>query len=237
MSSAKPSQQLVERILKADDFIKYLWMANAGALNLGNIWCFDYAVSHLSSSAPIVEIGSFCGLSANIITYLKLKYGVHNRLICSEPWNFEEDEINPYLSHHPYIKKTAYKQFIKASFIQNTRFFSSHDLPFAIELTSDNFFAAWEQEKSLQDVFSRQIQLGGSISFAYIDGNHAYEFAWRDFQNVDRFLEVGGFILFDDSADGSDWEVCQVVAEVASNPRYEIVKKNPNYFFKKINNN
>jgi hypothetical protein len=59
----------------SDWFINWLCYANAGLLNKGNIWCFDYAISHLQSEARIVEIGSFCGLSTNIITYLKLKPG------------------------------------------------------------------------------------------------------------------------------------------------------------------
>ena len=75
--------------------------------------------------------------------------------------------------------------------------------------------------------------LGGPISFCFIDGNHAYEYAKRDFEDADEFLERGGFILFDDSSDGSGWEVCEVVKEVAALDRYELVIKNPNYFFRK----
>lgn len=43
----------------------------------------------------------------------------------------------------------------------------------------------------------------------------------------------GGFILFDESATGSDWEVCRVVQEVAETGRYELVARNPNWFFRK----
>jgi len=140
------------------------------------------------------------------------------------------------LAGHPYIQRQDYKEFVKSSFIKNVSFFSQNDLPFAIESDSDNFFAQWSSEEYVKDVFGRNIQLGGSISLAYIDGNHSYEFAQRDFANVDNFLEVGGFILFDDSADGSGWEVCQVVAEVSNTGRYQLIKKSPNYFFKKLKN-
>jgi hypothetical protein len=77
------------------------------------------------------------------------------------------------------------------------------------------------------------VTFGGPIAFAYIDGNHAYDFARRDFENTDRFLVPGGFILFDDSADGSEFEVTRVVQEVLNSDAYEIVAKNPNYLLRK----
>ena len=103
-----------------------------------------------------------------------------------------------------------------------------------VELTSDEFFAAWAAGRSTRDVFGRPTALGGPIAFAYVDGNHAYEFARRDFENVDRFLQVGGFVLFDDSADGSHWEVTRVVAEVKRMANYRVVAKNPNYLFQRV---
>ena len=83
-------------------------------------------------------------------------------------------------------------------------------------------------------VFERNITLGGSISFAFIDGNHSYDFAKRDFENTDKFLEPGGFILFDDSADNCTFECRHLMKEIEVNPNYEMVVKNPNYLFKKI---
>ena len=92
----------------------------------------------------------------------------------------------------------------------------------------------WSSKKEMIDVLGRSIKLGGKIAFAYIDGNHKYMFVRRDFENVDKCLEKGGFILFDDSSDNSDWEVKKVIKEVKSTGRYEVVIKNPNYLFKKI---
>jgi hypothetical protein len=53
----------------SDDYINWLSFANSGMLHRGNLYCFDYAIEHLPTEAPIIEIGSFCGLSANVITY------------------------------------------------------------------------------------------------------------------------------------------------------------------------
>ncbi|WP_264320280.1 class I SAM-dependent methyltransferase [Zarconia navalis] len=182
----------------------------------------------------MIEIGSFCGLSTNLISYFKLKKNVKNKLFCSDAWNFEGAEKKDFLGGHPYLKHSDYKEFVRESFIRNVKFFSGQDLPYAIELFSDDFFAEWIHGSQLTDIFGRSIQLGGSISFAFIDGNHQYDFVRRDFYNVDRLLEVGGFLLFDDSADGTQWEVKQVITEVLESERYELVKKNPNYFFKKL---
>ncbi|MBE9040024.1 class I SAM-dependent methyltransferase [Oscillatoriales cyanobacterium LEGE 11467] len=173
-------------------------------------------------------------MSTNLISYFKLKKNVKNKLFCSDAWNFEGAEKKDFLGGHPYLKHSDYKEFVRESFIRNVKFFSGQDLPYAIELFSDDFFAEWIHGSQLTDIFGRSIQLGGSISFAFIDGNHQYDFVRRDFYNVDRLLEVGGFLLFDDSADGTQWEVKQVITEVLESERYELVKKNPNYFFKKL---
>ena len=218
----------------SDNFIKWLFRANSGMFEKGNLWCFDYAISHLPSSSPIVEIGPFCGLSTNLISYFKLKHGVENKLFCSDAWDFEGADKKEFLGEHPYLKHSDYKEFVKDSFVRNVKFFSARDLPYAIELLSDDFFAEWIYGSELTDLFGRSIRLGGSISFAFIDGNHNYDFVRRDFYNVDRLLEIGGFVLFDDSADGTQWEVKQIVADVIASERYELVKKNPNYFFKKL---
>jgi hypothetical protein len=93
----------------------------------------------------------------------------------------------------------------------------------------------WGHTETVKDVLEREIQLGGKISFAYIDGNHSYEFAKRDFENVDKYLETGGFILFDDSSDDSQWEVRRVIEEIKRNSNYEVIIKNPNYLIRKMN--
>jgi hypothetical protein len=79
-------------------------------------------------------------------------------------------------------------------------------LPHHIAVSSDKFFELWTQKEEVVDFFGHVTTLGGPISFAYIDGDHTYEQSWRDFQNVDRFLLPGGFIVFDDSADDCEWE-------------------------------
>jgi hypothetical protein len=221
----------LEFINLMDDYLAYLSFANAGMLNKGNLLCIDYAIRNLPSKNPILEIGSFCGLSTNIISYFKNRHGVPNTLFTCDKWQFEGAEGNVGNSEIPH---SEYREFVKRSFINNTRMFSRAHLPHTIEALADEFFEAWERRELATDVFGRNVPLGGPISFCYIDGNHAYAPARRDFQNTDRHLEPGGFILFDDSADGSHWEVCRVIEEVKQMPNYRLVVKNPNYLLQKI---
>jgi hypothetical protein len=199
----------------------------------GNAYCFDYAVKNLPSAFPIIEIGSFCGLSTNMITYMKEKYAVKNPLVTCDKWLFEGAEHGGMLGDSSTISRADYREFVKDTYIRNVRMFSRYDLPWTIEVLSDEFFNAWSANERRTDVLGREIILGGPISFCYIDGNHTYEFAKRDFENADKHLEAGGFLLFDDSGDGTAWEVCRVVREVMLTGRYDLVAKNPNYFFRK----
>jgi hypothetical protein len=214
-------------------YLDWLTFANAGMLDRGNVWSIDYALSHLPSAAPMLEIGSFCGLSTNVIGYLKQRHGVTNRLYTCDRWQFENSDHGTMLGDSKAITHAEYRAFVKATFERNVRFFSSADLPFALELFSDEFFEAWNKRETRSDVFGRECTLGGPLSFCYIDGNHTYENARRDFEHCDEALDRGGFILFDDSADDSGWDVCRVVVEVAASGRYELIAKNPNYLFRK----
>jgi hypothetical protein len=216
-----------------DDYIAYLSFVNAGMLNRGNLLCFDYAIRNLPSTCgAIVEIGSFCGLSTNLLAYFKRKHMVtSNPIFNCDRWEFEGATGNVGDSD---ISHAAYRTFVRNTYMRNVRMFSQPHLPHTIEKLSDDFFAAWSRGETAVDVFGRTATLGGPIAFCYIDGNHEYAYARADFEHADQFLEPGGFILFDDSADGSAWEVCRVVEEVKRMEHYRLVTKNPNYLFQKV---
>ena len=229
----KRDKQIIQKQATPYEFINWLCFANAGMLDNGNIYCFEYAIENLPSTNPIIEIGSFCGLSTNLMRFYLRKYNKPNKLITCDKWIFEGAEIPSNLLEGSNITHQEYKNFVKETYIRNTSFFSKDHLPYTIEQFSDDFFSLWESQKLETDVLGRQIQLGGKISFAYIDGNHTYEYAKRDFENVDKHLEIGGFILFDDSGDNSKWEVCKVINEIKESGKYEVIINNPNYLIRK----
>ena len=187
----------------------------------------------MPAGGAVVEIGSFLGLSTNIIAYLVMKYRRDNPFFAADPWAFEgtEKSIGSYFD----AGSEAYRQYAKKVFMMNTELFSEKSKPFAIEHYSERFFELWHGGSTTEDVFGRSVTLGGPISFAYIDGAHSYEAAKGDFLCVDEHLLPGGFILFDDSFDGSPFQgVTRVAQEVRNGRRYEIALNLPNYFFRKI---
>jgi hypothetical protein len=217
----------------ADEYINWLTFINPGMLARGNLLAFDYALSHLPSNNPMLEIGVFAGLSTNCLTYYRARHGIQNPFINCDRWQFEgaapADNVGDSSISH-----ASYRTFVRDSYLRNVRMFSQHDLPHTIELSADELFAQWDTRGTVTDCFSRPTKLGGPISFCYIDGDHSYGPARRDFINTDRHLEPGGFILFDDSADGTKFEVGRVIEEVIRLPKYRVVIQNPNYLFQKL---
>lgn len=216
----------------ADEFIAWLSFANAGMLSKGNLLCFDYAIKHLPASGAMVEIGVCAGLSTNCLAYYRARHGLRVPFFNCDAWQFE-GVVGQTLGKSN-VRHADYRRFVRDSYIRNVRMFSARDLPHTIELLSDDFFAAWDAGEPRTDVFGRPSTLGGPIAFCYIDGDHSYQQSLRDFENVDRHLVPGGFILFDDSADGTMFEVGRVVDEVKRRGDYRVVVKNPNYLVQKI---
>jgi len=218
-----------------DEYITWLSFANAGMLEKGNLYSIDYAISHLPSAAPILEIGSFCGLSTNVIAHFKRKHGVSNPLITCDKWEFENVNGRPQIADSP-VLFSDYKTLVKDSYVRNIGVFSRDDLPFTLEMTANEFFDAWKGEKNGVDVLGRSRKLGGSFSFCYIDGNHTYEYAKQDFLNCHKYLENGGFILFDDST-LTEFTLHNLMPEVVASGRYRLVAQNPYHLFQKFDPN
>lgn len=216
--------------LLRDEYIDWLLLVNAGMQHPGNIHLFDLAM-RTAPEAPMLEIGSFCGLSTNIIQYLKRKHGRAERLFTCDRWIFEGSE-NP-LPEAAGVSHDNLRDFVRESCERSLCIFSAQDLPSTIEATSDDFFRRWSACDRASDIFGRDVTLGGPLGFCFIDGNHTEEYALRDFRHCDEHLVPGGLILFDDSSDESDWEVKKVIRRIKRSDRYEVVARNPNYLVRK----
>ena len=214
-------------------YINWLVFANAGMLNKGNIYAINFALSKIYSKSPVVEIGSFCGLSTNLISHILKSQNKKNFIYTADKWVFEGAESDKFLAASCITHK-EYREFVKNTYIRNVEFFSKGNIPYTIEEFSDDFFSRWNVKATVVDIFGRNTLLGGPISFCYIDGNHTYEYAKRDFENTDKFLEIGGFVLFDDSADSNPFGLTKLMREIERNGNYVLALKNPNYLFQKI---
>ena len=138
---------------EAYPFINWLRYANAGMLVNGNIYCLEYAIKNLPSDNPVIEIGSFCGLSTNLMSFYLRKFSKTNNLITCDKWEFEGAVDPDGKLEGSEFKNKEYKQFVKDTFIRNISFFSKHNLPFTIEHFSDDFFELWKKNTIATDVW------------------------------------------------------------------------------------
>jgi predicted O-methyltransferase YrrM len=75
------------------------------------------------------------------------------------------------------------------------------------------------REELSQDALPRLFAEGVKIDFAYIDGTHTFDQKIVDFFYIDRILNVGGVIAFDDC----DWpSIHQVCRFIATNRPYRV---------------
>jgi len=213
------------------ELLAWMGFIDPGMLDSGNIELFSYCLNRLPSNAPLVEIGSFAGLSLNHLIYFLR--GRTNLIFSVDEWKFDGYRPGMFIEGSE-IPFDAYRDHVIETFRRNILLFSSGHLPHHIALSSDDFFTAWQKQETREDFFGNTARLGGPISFAYIDGDHSYPQAKRDFENVDRFLEVGGFVIFDDSADFSGWGSARAAQEASALSSYELIAKNPNYCLRKI---
>ncbi len=228
-----------------DDYITRLQgsVGGAGMLHPGNVYAFNYALRRLPETGAVLEIGSFAGLSANVISWLLRKHQAETRLFfCCDPWVYdgyhdvsrkEDPEYLEYFEGCAHVTREAYTNFIRESFMRNTQLFSKGFLPHAFHLTSDAFFDAWHEKRMLTDVFHAPVTLGGPLAFVYVDGDHSYEQASRDVEHALKHLVPGGFLLLDDSADFWKYGSVRLARELKRRKGLELVMKNPNYLFVK----
>lgn len=217
-----------------NQYINWISFAVPGMLAKSNIKAIEYAIARMPGDYPIIEIGAFSGLSTIVITHILEQYNKSNPFFTCDKWEFEGQKLGESLGGSSSVTHDNYREYVKETFNRTLKTFAYKRLPFAIEKNSDEFFDLWQQGIQVQDLFGQQVRLGGPISFCYIDGNHTQAFVERDFQNVDKILALGGYILFDDSGDNSNWEVNLVTRKIAKDSRYQVVMKNPNYLFRKI---
>ena len=219
------------RTVAPEGILPWMKFINPGMITQGNIDLFAHCIAQLPSGAPLIEIGSFSGLSLNHLTYFLRRAGRANVIFSTDEWKFEGFEPGTTIGNSP-VLFDDYRAHVKDSFRRNVTLFSGDRLPHHIELDSNAFFARWDARETRNDFFGNSAQLGGPISFAYIDGDHTYAQSKRDFENVDRHLEPGGFIVFDDSGSGK-FGCSKVAEEVAALARYELISRQQNYCVRK----
>jgi hypothetical protein len=230
------------KTLPPDDFVRRLrsLVIGEGMLHDGNIYLMDYAIRHLPPTGHVLEIGSYGGLSTNLLRYLLTKHGQANRLLFNcDAWTYEgyHDHLGHPPGHidgRPDVLRADYGAYLKQAFLNATRFLSAAHLPHTVHAWSDDFFEKWAAAAVVTDEFGRTVTLGGPLALAYIDGGHSEEQAWRDVENAARWLVKDGFLLLDDSADHLSFGSARMMPQLLRDGRWKLVAKNPNYLIQKV---
>ena len=228
---ALPLLEQHQRALASDAYIDWVVRMIGGWLEPGhgNLVSFLYAATHLPADGAVIEVGSFLGASTNILSYLLERHARQRPLFSCDPWCFEgtEEPIGGYFD----AARPEWREYARDAFLRNTRIFSASNLPHSLEMDSDEFFELWKRAAEVTDLFGRRVRLGGSVAFAYVDGNHTYEQARKDAENICAQLVPGGLILLDDSADDSPFGCKRVVPDLLE-LGFSVVWSNPNYLLR-----
>jgi predicted O-methyltransferase YrrM len=223
-----------------DDFIRRLSVTviGEGMLHPGNVYLLDWAIQRMPAGGCMLEVGTYGGLSTNLICYLAKKHRQPHPFFTCDPWIYDGyyDRDSAPVEHvdgRKDLLRTDYMRYIRESYIRATKFLSADRLPYTVQATSAAFFDSWERNEEAADVFGRQVKLGGPISFAYIDGDHSLEVARNDFNSVAKRLLPGGLVLLDDSAKGLPFGSSAMMGVLAAREDFEVVDRNPNYLLRK----
>jgi predicted O-methyltransferase YrrM len=224
-----------------DAFLKRIksTILGEGMLHEGNIYLMDYAIQNMPDEGIVFEIGSYAGLSTNVMLHLLDKYGKKHLFISCDAWVYEgftdhKGIIEKHIDGKVDVTRAAYVAYLRNAFINAAKLLHPNAKPQTCHLTSDAFFEKWNANTQFTDVFDRTFSIQQKISFAYIDGDHSYEQTKKDFENVDSKLKVNGFILLDDSAKHLNFGSSDFIKEIKNNPNYKIIDSNPNYLIQKV---
>jgi Methyltransferase domain len=231
----------IRRLPYHDEFQARLPSAIVGAnmLHEGNPYLFDWAIQHMPDQGAVLEIGSYGGLSTNLLIHFLRKYNKNNPFFTCDAWVYEgyrdaQEGAVTWMDGRTDVSRVDFMAHIKASFIQSTRLLSADRLPYTIHARSADFLVQWTKNEPATDVFGRTVQLGGDLAFAYIDGDHSYATAAMEFRYIDACLLPGGVLLLDDSGRGMPFGSVQLAEEIRHRSDYRLVARNPNVMFQKL---
>jgi len=229
------------KTLEKDAFLRRInsTIIGEGMLHNGNIYLMDYAIQHMPKEGVLFEIGSYGGLSTNVMLHLLNKHQKKHLFIGCDAWIYEGANdytgiIESHIDGKVNVTRIDYVNYLKNAFVNAANLLHPNTKPHTCHLTSDAFFENWNSKNNFTDVFDRTFSIDEEIAFCYIDGNHSYEQTKKDFENVDSKLKVNGFILIDDSAEYMHFGSAKFIQEIKNNDRYRIIDNNPNYLVQKI---
>lgn len=151
-------------------------------------------IARRSVQGDIVEIGSWWGKSAFILSWLARRFEIGS-LLCVDPW------ANENLIQNEKIVDSGSAQ-VDAGEALNV--FQIGLIPFNfnhinyLRMTSVDGARSYGARRSVSSEVFGKTEYAGQISVLHIDGNHAYEAAKADIEAWGGFVAPGGWIIIDD---------------------------------------
>lgn len=233
LTSVAADLQATSERIRRDAYLNWLTRIMGGWLTPGdgNLVAFDFSIRQMPDGGAILEIGSYLGMSLCAISYLMWRHGRENPIFSCDPWDFEgtAEPIGGFFD----ASTAEYRRYCMDVFKRNIELYASYHVPHSIEEYSHKFLARWAAREFATDVLGQSVQLGGPLSFVYIDGAHTYEAASGDFLGAHPHVLPGGYVFFDDTGEAWGPEMARVVREVQQHPQYELIARTPNYLFRK----
>lgn len=226
-SEARPRARLDWR---KDGHIIWMTTAIAGWCDDQNVDAMAVAIESMPAGA-VVEIGSFLGRSTCMIARLLELVRGDTAFYSVDDWYFQGYVPDAPVSEH--ITHDNWRSYTERTFRANAEYFAAKK-PRHMKMRSDEFFAAWKNGERRMDIFGREHKLGGTISFAFIDGDHRYEPCRRDVDNVMATLALRGFLFLDDSYDGIPFGSGKVGEELLHRSDLRLVGRFPNLLFQRV---
>ena len=153
-----------------------------------------FEITRYSVQGDIVEIGSWWGKSAFILSWLARSFGL-GKLLCVDPWSNE---------HLIQNEKTVDESSAQVDADEALKIFQIGLLPFNanhinyLRMPSVEAAKCYANGRSVStDVFG-DTKYTGQISILHIDGNHTYDAANTDVESWVKFVAGGGWIIIDD---------------------------------------
>jgi predicted O-methyltransferase YrrM/predicted nicotinamide N-methyase len=143
-----------------------------------------------SDHAVVVEIGSFCGLSACIFAHSLRRHGLSGQVFCVDLWD-------TYVEMNPSAKETGFFAYQTGQLRQLFDHYTTTAEATGVTPICEDSAQAWRR-------FSDE-----SIDLLFVDGDHSYEGCLNDLRNWYPKVKPHGIILGHDY----DWDTVRAAAQ------------------------
>ena len=159
-------------------------------------FCALYEVARRCPAGDIVEIGSWWGKSAFILTRLSSAYNIGN-LLCVDPWSNEHLVQNDDEGLVDAESAQLDASEALAVFEMNLLPYGANRVNY-LRMPSTEGAKHYGGDRNVTTATFGTTRYCGRISILHIDGNHSYAAARSDIQSWSGFVAGGGWIVVDD---------------------------------------